>query len=63
MACWRPSTRVIERGVELPKLMAILGHANLRSIMCYVHISQEHITEGMRLFEVAADSWPPLARR
>lgn len=57
------ATRAIERGVELPKLMAILGHANLRSIMRYVHISQEHITEGMRRFEVASDSCPPFARR
>jgi integrase len=45
------ATRAIERGVELPKLMAILGHANLRSIMRYVHISQSHIEAGMRQFE------------
>ena len=45
------ATRAVERGVELPKLMAILGHANLRSIMRYVHMKQEHINEGMRQFE------------
>lgn len=43
--------------------MAILGHANLRSIMRDVHISQEHITASMRRFEVGSDSWPPFARR
>jgi len=43
----------------LPKLMAILGHANLRSIMRYVHISQMHILDGMRRFE---ECCPPFAR-
>lgn len=42
------ATRAIERGVELPRLMAILGHANLRSIMRYVHMRQGDIDEGMR---------------
>src|ERR1035437_6550687 len=37
------ATRAVERGVELPKLMAILGHSNLRSIMRYVHLKQGHI--------------------
>lgn len=37
--------------MELPKLMAILGHANLRSIMKYVHMTQAHIDDGMRKFE------------
>lgn len=45
------ATRAVERGVPLPKLMAILGHANLRSIMRYVHMSQAHISEGMHQFE------------
>jgi site-specific recombinase XerD len=45
------ATRAVERGVDLPKLMAILGHANLRSIMRYVHMSRVHIAEGMRRFE------------
>jgi integrase len=45
------ATRAVERGVPLPKLMAILGHANLRSIMRYVHMKQEHIDAGMRKFE------------
>jgi hypothetical protein len=37
--------------VELPKLMAILGHANLRSIVRYVHMQTQHLAEGMRTFE------------
>jgi integrase len=47
------ATRAVERGMELPKLMAILGHANLRSIMKYVHMTQAHIDDGMRKFEAA----------
>ena len=47
------ATRAIERGMELPKLMAILGHSNLRSIMKYVHMTQAHIDDGMRKFEAA----------
>jgi len=46
------ATRCVERGVELPELMAILGHGNLRSIMRYVHIRQKHMDAGMRKFEV-----------
>ena len=47
------ATRAVERGMELPKLMAILGHSNLRSIMKYVHMTQAHIDDGMRKFEAA----------
>jgi len=39
--------------MELPKLMAILGHSNLRSIMKYVHMTQAHIDDGTRKFEAA----------
>ena len=45
------ATRAVERGMELPKLMAILGHSNLRSIMRYVHMKQAHINDGMKTFE------------
>jgi integrase len=48
------ATRAVERGMELPKLMAILGHSNLRSIMKYVHMTEVHIDEGMRKFEAGA---------
>jgi len=48
------ATRAVERRMELPKLMAILGHSNLRSIMKYVHMTQAHIDDGMRKFETAA---------
>ena len=48
------ATRAVERGVELPKIAAILGHANLRSVMRYVHLGQQHVNEGMRRFEAGA---------
>lgn len=45
------ATRAVERGIELPKLIAILGHANLRTIMRYVHMGQDHINDGMKRFD------------
>jgi integrase len=52
------ATRAVERGMELPKLMAILGHCNLRSIMKYVHMTQVHIDDGMRKFEAGTPMAP-----
>jgi integrase len=52
------ATRAVERGMELPKLMAILGHSNLRSIMKYVHMTQAHIDDGMRKFEAGSPMAP-----
>jgi integrase len=52
------ATRAVERGMELPKLMAILGHSNLRSIMKYVHMTQAHIDDGMRKFEAGTPIAP-----
>ena len=47
------ATRAIERGVDLPTLAAIMGHANLRSIGKYVHISRQQMDVGMARFEAA----------
>jgi hypothetical protein len=47
--------------MELPKLMAILGHSNLRSIMKYVHMSQAHMDDGMRKFEAGTPAAPASA--
>lgn len=55
------ATRSVERGMELPKLMAILGHSNLRSIMKYVHMSQAHMDDGMRKFEAGTPVAPASA--
>jgi integrase len=41
------ATRAAENGMPLPTLAAILGHGNLRSVMKYVHISQEHMDREM----------------
>jgi hypothetical protein len=42
-------------------LAAILGHANLRSISKYVHISKKQIYAGMERFE-AGESLPVFAQ-
>jgi integrase len=41
------ATRAAERGMPIPTLAAVLGHANLRSVMKYVHVSQEHMDSEM----------------
>jgi hypothetical protein len=51
------ATRAIERGMDLPTLAAIMGHANLRSIGKYVHISRKQMDVGMARYE-AAESLP-----
>ena len=37
------ATRWAERGMDIATLAKVLGHANLRSVMRYIHISQEHM--------------------
>jgi integrase len=37
------ATRWAERGMDMATLAKVLGHANLRTVMRYVHISQEHM--------------------
>jgi Site-specific recombinase XerD len=44
------ATRWAERGMPLATLARILGHSNLRSVMKYVHPSQEHMDEAMLRF-------------
>jgi Phage integrase family len=41
------ATRAVEHGIDLPTLAAIMGHANLRSIMKYVHMDQGHMDTAM----------------
>lgn len=45
------ATRAAADGMPLPVLAATLGHANLRSVMKYVHITGDHIDEGMDRLE------------
>jgi site-specific recombinase XerD len=41
------ATRMAERGCDVMVLAKILGHANLRTVMRYVHIGQEHVEVAM----------------
>jgi integrase len=41
------ATRMARAGMPLPTLAAILGHANLCSVMKYVHIGQADMDEAM----------------
>lgn len=44
------ATRWAERGMPLATLAKILGHSNLRSVMRYVHPSQDHMDEALLRF-------------
>jgi site-specific recombinase XerD len=51
------ATRFAEAtGGDVVALAAILGHANLRTVMRYVHISREHRRNQMRRFVEAVES-------
>ncbi len=47
------ATRMIESGVDVMTVAKILGHANLRTIQRYVHLSDPHVKEAMEKFEAA----------
>jgi integrase len=44
------ATRWAERGMDIATLAKVLGHANLRSVMRYIHISQEHMDMAILRF-------------
>ncbi len=44
------ATRMVERGCDVVVLSRILGHANLRTVMRYVHLNQDHIETAMQKF-------------
>jgi integrase len=44
------ATRKAEQGMPLATLAAILGHANIRSIMKYVHVTQEAMDRAMEQY-------------
>jgi len=50
------ATRLLERGVQLPVVQILMGHANLRTTMIYTHLT-EPVREGIRqtLDTIAAD--------
>jgi integrase len=45
------ATRWAEDRVPLPTIAAWLGHANLRSIQKYIHLSQQHLDEEAKRYE------------
>ena len=45
------ATRFYEATRDVVALKEVLGHANLRTIMKYVHVSQDHVDGAMRIYE------------
>jgi integrase len=49
------ATRWAERGMGVETIARLLGHANLRTVMRYVHLSQEHLDRSMLLYGAAPE--------
>jgi len=49
---FRHMCRWAERGMGVETIARLLGHANLRTVMRYVHLSQEHLDRSMVLYGV-----------
>lgn len=47
------ATRFYEATKDVEALRKVLGHANLRTIQKYVHVSQEHVQNAMRVYEAS----------
>lgn len=47
------ATRMIESGIDVMALAKILGHANLRTIQRYVHLTDEHTRKAMEQYDAA----------
>jgi len=52
------ATRWAERGMGVETIAKLLGHANLRTVMRYVHLSQEHLDRSMLLYGSAQEATP-----
>lgn len=44
------ATRWAERGMGVETIARLLGHANLRTVMRYIYLSQEHLDRSMLLY-------------
>ena len=49
------ATRWAERGMGVETIARLLGHANLRTVMRYVHLSQEHLDRSILLYGSVSD--------
>lgn len=47
------ATRMVEAGNGIETVAKILGHANLRSVMRYVHLTDDHTREAMQKYQAA----------
>ena len=57
------ATRWAERGMDIATLAKVLGHANLRSVMRYVHISQEHMDRAILRYGEPQAAMPDAEKR
>lgn len=55
------ATHMLEAGIDLATLQALLGHSHLRATLCYLHISTRHLRRAPSLLELLplAQPLPP----
>jgi site-specific recombinase XerD len=52
------ATQFYEATRDVEALRKVIGHANLRTIQKYVHVSQEHVDRAMKIYEATlGQSW------
>ena len=39
------------KSLHIASLAKILGHANLRTVQRYIHVTEEHVLEAMRRYQ------------
>jgi len=47
------ATRFYQTTLDVVALKEVLGHSNLRTIMKYVHVSQDHVDGAMKAYEAS----------
>jgi site-specific recombinase XerD len=52
------ATRFYQATKDVVALKEVLGHSNLRTIMKYVHVSQDHVNTAMKIFEATLPQMP-----
>ena len=52
------ATRFYQATKDVVALKEVLGHSNLRTIMKYVHVGQDHVDGAMKVFEATLSQMP-----
>jgi integrase len=56
------ATRAASRAVPITTIAAILGHANIRTVMKYIHVRQSDIDTGMQMLDSLNEAFDALPK-